>query len=133
MPFIKLYARDGTLTTEQQWLQTKFKNGVRSIVARHLSCDVPGSDGEASAFEPLDPAEIDLQTIKVESSSGDFSGRDLVVDIEAFDYPARVDDRDAIADRILEDVDGFARDLDIPMSVGVWLKLVLAAWSASSS
>jgi|SRR5580704_7180385 hypothetical protein len=133
MPFITACDRNGALSNQPRDVVLRFNRGVLDIVAWKLSCIVPGPDGQSGQFEQLDPAvDLELRTVVLNTSMGDHSGLDVVLDIETLDYPDRVANLDDRAKEIREAVQGFADDNNIQLTVGVWLKAVRAAWSATA-
>jgi|GEM_PF-4914528 len=133
MPFITVCDRNGALSSLPRDVVLRFKRGILDIVAWKLSCIVPGPDGQPGQFEQLDSkVDLELRTVMLDTSMGDHSGLDVVLDIEALDYPDRVANLDDRAEEIREAVQGFADDNNIRLTVGVWLKGVRAAWSATS-
>lgn len=92
----------------------------RAGIAEALSCGDPGGHLNADEIEIyLDPA-----------MPGDENTPEVSVDIEAMYYPARKANHQQRADKIREMFLGWFVPLMMPPpTIGVWLKLVNAAWS----
>lgn len=131
MPLIRMFPNLNVTEQGPSTDTVKLKDGIRGIVAAALSCIVPDEAGEH--FDKLDPdSDLELVTIPIGGEPGDHSQFGLLLDIEAYDYPDRVWNRNDRAETIRVQVEALIGELGYSTTVAVWLKTVAASWSSAN-
>ena len=108
-----------------------FKVEMRTLIAEAMSCEIE-QDDHTWVRAVQDPVEdIEIFTIPVGNQPGDHSPAAILIDIEAFDYPKRVETKDTQAEIIRQGAVGELARLGLEGNpkVTVWIKLMPAGFA----